>query len=104
MHDHPPADHDSRYGVILCACGAELDCVCHEVKVPFGRHVRITGAWLRRIGDRVELLLEIGGTWFVVAGEHYDASFSHIVDIDGIRKAEPDWLGDWAKYHAEAPK
>ena len=43
--------------------------------------------WLRRIGDKVQVLVEIDNRWYMAIEEHVDGSFSHI--------AEPGGAIDW---------
>lgn len=49
----------------------------------------VTAAWVRRIGDHVEMLVEIDGVWYLVAREHYDGLFSHIVEARAFKR-QPD--------------
>lgn len=52
--------------------------------------VLLHGIWLRRIGDRVEVLVELyPGRWHIIIEEQADAPFSHIVEASGIAKAAP---------------
>lgn len=48
----------------------------------------ITGVWLRRIGNKAQVLLESDGEhgrrWFLVVEEQFDGAFSHIVETEGI--------------------
>ncbi len=46
--------------------------------------VSVTGIWLRRIGDDIQVLAEIDGAWRIVIVELHDGQFSHI--------AEPRWM------------
>lgn len=48
----------------------------------FGNYteIPITGIWLRRIGDKAQVLIEINGKWRLVVEEYCDASFSHIAE------------------------
>lgn len=48
----------------------------------------ITGVWLRRIGDNVEVLIERFDKdgqlkWFKAITEHYEGAFSHIAEPAG---------------------
>lgn len=52
--------------------------------------VEITGAWLRRIGDEAQMLLEIDGEWRLVCIEQIHGTFSHIVEQAGMRRAPVD--------------
>jgi hypothetical protein len=47
----------------------------------------ITAIWLRRIGDKAQVLAEIDGKWRQVIEESLDGSFSHIAEVvdDGTR-------------------
>jgi hypothetical protein len=60
--------------------------------MPNQEPVEITGAWVRRIGDNVEMLIERNGNWYLIATEHVDGAFSHIVEPNGIRKSPEDRL------------
>ncbi len=50
----------------------------------------VTGLWLRRIGDRVQMLAEVDGAWKLAAEEPFDCPFSHIAEPNGA----PDWKPD----------
>jgi hypothetical protein len=52
--------------------------------------IGVSGIWLRRIGDRAEVLVEIHGTWRLVITEHVDAVFSHIANPSAIANAPHD--------------
>jgi hypothetical protein len=58
--------------------------------------VCISGIWLRRIGDKVQVLAESKGVhgrhWFLVIEEHAEGSFSHIAESGGILNAPIDPL------------
>lgn len=51
-----------------------------------------TAVWLRRSGDRVQLLVEIDGDWLVACEEHIDGPFSHIAEASGRSRWKPDPL------------
>jgi hypothetical protein len=42
-----------------------------------------TAIWLRRIGDKVQMLAEIDGKWRLAAEECFDGPFSHIAEGNG---------------------
>lgn len=44
----------------------------------------ISAIWLRRVGDRVEVLAEVNGQWRVAISEHAEGAFSHIAEIGGM--------------------
>jgi hypothetical protein len=52
--------------------------------------VKISGVWLRQIGNRIQVLVEHGSTWFLVIEETAGAAFSHIVEPEGIRRSPVD--------------
>lgn len=49
--------------------------------------IAVDGIWLRRIGDEVQVLADVGGAWRLVITEHADGNYSHIVEPAGIRSA-----------------
>jgi ribosomal protein L37AE/L43A len=49
--------------------------------------VAVEGVWLRRIGDWVEVLVEMNRNWKTIIREHFDGPFSHICEPDGIVNA-----------------
>lgn len=58
-----------------------------NVEKRVGRKVMlVSGIWVRRIGDYVELLAENpeSGEWVELAREYFDGPFSHIVEPEGI--------------------
>jgi hypothetical protein len=63
--------------------------------------VTISGIWLRKIGDTVQVLAESKGTngkfWFLVIEEQVDGNFSHIVEPTGILNAPLDPLYTMAR-------
>ncbi len=44
------------------------------------KEVTVTGFWLRRRGDKAQMLVEYRGEWRVLCEEHLDGQFSHIVE------------------------
>lgn len=54
--------------------------------------VPISGVWLRRVGDKVIVSVEIDGRWRDVIVEFYDGQFSHIVETSGIESAQETQL------------
>lgn len=54
--------------------------------------VAVSGLWLRRMGDDVEVLVEIDGVWRLAITEPLDANFSHIAETGGLRLAPVDLL------------
>lgn len=59
-----------------------------EVKLA---NIKIQGVWLRRIGDEVQVLVEVNRQWRKVIVELIDDNFSHITEPNGIisSPAEP---------------
>jgi hypothetical protein len=49
--------------------------------------IAISGVWLRRVGNRAVVAVEVNGQWRDVITEDCDAAFSHIAEISGIAKA-----------------
>lgn len=51
--------------------------------------VAITAVYLKTIGDRAIVEVEIDGAWVEVINNHYDGDniISHIVEANGIRRA-----------------
>jgi len=49
--------------------------------------ISVEGIWLRRIGDWVEVLVEIDRKWKTIIREHFDGPFSHICEPSGVAKA-----------------
>jgi len=58
--------------------------------------VSISGIWLRKIGDKVQVLAESKGKhgrhWFLVIEEQEDGAFSHIAEPEGILNSPVDPL------------
>jgi len=59
-------------------------------EISLERRICISGLWLRRIGDKVQALIEWHGHWYVACEEHFDGPFSHIVEYSGMMKAPLD--------------
>ena len=59
-------------------------------EISLERRICISALWLRRIGDKVQALIEWHGHWYVAAEEHFDGPFSHIVEYSGMMKAPLD--------------
>lgn len=59
------------------------------------------GVWLRRLGDRVQVLVEIVGAgdprWHLVIEESIDGEFSHIVEARGMLHAPIDPVMETAR-------
>lgn len=47
--------------------------------------IEATAIWLRRHGDTVEVLVEVGETWRLAITEFAEAPFSHIAEANGIK-------------------
>lgn len=47
--------------------------------------VPVTGLWLRKIGDQVQMLAEIDGAWRLIWEEHQEGPFSAICEARGFR-------------------
>ena len=58
--------------------------------------VSLSAIWLRRIGDKVQVLAESKGKhgrhFFLVIEEQADGAFSHIVEVEGILNSPIDPL------------
>lgn len=52
----------------------------------------VSAVWLRRIGDKAQILAEVGGVWRILVEEYLDSNFSHIVEARAIEFAKPDPL------------
>lgn len=50
--------------------------------------IEINGLWLRRIGDQVQVLVQINGRWRIVMEEQFDSEFSRVVEPGGIAKSK----------------
>ena len=50
--------------------------------------VEVDGIWLRREGDYAVVLIERNGEWIEIIREHFDGSFSHICEPNGVRAKE----------------
>lgn len=59
--------------------------------------MKVSGIWLRRMGEDVQVLAEIDGEWKLVITEAHDGMFSHIVEEAGMAKAPPDEWSTKAK-------
>ena len=54
---------------------------------PPQEHVSISGLWLRSYGKRMQVLVEMAGSWYVVIDEFAplsNQSISHIIEPRGI--------------------
>lgn len=47
--------------------------------------ISVEGLWLRRIGNKVEVLAEHNGEWYLIMAEQFDGIFSHIYEPSGIQ-------------------
>lgn len=57
--------------------------------------VSISGLWLRTTGDRIQVLVERAGVWYLVIDKYgplNEMSISHIVEPSGIEQASEDTL------------
>lgn len=48
----------------------------------------VTAVWVRNIGNRIQMLVEIDGVWRVVVDDHHDCGesvISHIVEARAFR-------------------
>lgn len=50
----------------------------------------ISGAWLRRLGDKAQMLVELNGHWRLLASANLGDQFSHIAEPNGMRRAPVD--------------
>ena len=66
-----------------------MDIIEKDERRPFGDYTKIpiTGVWLRRFGDEVQVLVEINGEWRKVITENVEGSFSRFAECvdDGSR-------------------
>jgi hypothetical protein len=49
--------------------------------------MHIEAIWVRRIGDKVQVLFESLGKWHLVIEEHAEGPFSHIAEHPALKKA-----------------
>jgi hypothetical protein len=54
--------------------------------------MHVEAIWLRRIGDKVQVLFESLGKWHIVIEEAADGSFSHIAEQPALQNAPVDSL------------
>ncbi len=54
--------------------------------------MHVESVWLRRIGDKVQVLVEDLGKWYLVIEENVDGSFSHIAEHPALMAAPLDTL------------
>ena len=52
----------------------------------------IHGVWIRAIGGKCELLVELDDGWHLCATEPLDGSFGHIVEPSGMQSSPRDYL------------
>lgn len=52
--------------------------------------IAVEGVWLRRVGDEMQVLAEVDGSWRLLVSEPVEGSCSHIVEPHGIRSAPFD--------------
>lgn len=52
--------------------------------------VIITAIWTRRIGDKVQTLVEIDGVWRLALEDFADNSYSHIAEGRGVTNWKED--------------
>jgi hypothetical protein len=57
-----------------------------------GDTVEVSGIWLRRIGEEMQVLAEVDGEWRLIMSEHPDDNVSHIMEPAGIMAAAV-WAG-----------
>jgi hypothetical protein len=55
-----------------------------DLRVDYDRTVAISGVWLRRRGDRAQVLVEHDGRWRLLADEPLSGHFSHIIEARAI--------------------
>ena len=65
--------------------------------------ILIHGVWIRAIGGKVELLVELDDGWHLCAIEPLDGAFGHIVEPSGIRQSRKDYLRDSTSPYRAAP-
>lgn len=72
----------------LAHLGAETEPAQPSAPTRIGlQEIAVSGIWMRRIGDFVELLAENpeNHEWMEIAREHFDGPFSHIVEPNGVQ-------------------
>jgi hypothetical protein len=52
--------------------------------------VPVSGVWLRKIGNEVQVLFEVDEKWRLVVVEPEDGNYSHIVETEGILSSHAD--------------
>ena len=52
--------------------------------------ITVSAVWLRRSGDKVQVLVECEGGWVLAIEEYADANFSHIAEGNGAYRWPPD--------------
>lgn len=52
--------------------------------------MHVEAIWVRRIGDKVQVLFESLGTWRLAIEEHAEGPFSHIAEHPALEKAPVD--------------
>jgi hypothetical protein len=52
----------------------------------------VSAVWLRRIGNKVDVLVEIGGSWYLAIRENHDSYFGHIIELEkySLESLKPD--------------
>jgi hypothetical protein len=58
--------------------------------------VEISGLWIRKLNEKIEVLIEIDNEWRIVSDETLyslnDNQHSHIFETAFLKKAPKDWL------------
>jgi hypothetical protein len=52
--------------------------------------MHVEAIWVRRIGDKVQVLFESLGKWHLAIEEHVDGQFSHIAEHPALERAQLD--------------
>jgi len=53
---------------------------------------KATAVWVRRIGDEVQVLVEIDGVWRLAITDYAENSYSHIAEGNGMDRWPEDPL------------
>lgn len=65
------------------------EAVSYENRVGL-KDIEVSGVWLRRSGDKAQVLVELKGVWHLVIEEHWNGQFSHISEPEGIKQSPVD--------------
>lgn len=54
------------------------------------KSVPVTAVWIRKMMDKVQVLIETDGEWRMISEQHVDGVFSHTSEV-GALEAAPIW-------------